>query len=103
MVRPIIEYASPIWDPHSALNINRLESIQRSAVRFYFNDYVYTGSVTSKLNLLSLKERRFRSKSIMMYKILNNLIDIQVPAHHFVPNHPSLTELTLLSFLFFLL
>jgi len=31
MVRPIIEYASPIWDPHSALSINRLVSIQHSA------------------------------------------------------------------------
>ena len=91
MVRPIIEYASPIWDPHSALNINRLESIQRSAARFCFNDYARTSSVTSmlnKLNLCSLKERRFRSKSIMIYKVLNNLIDI--PAHHFVPNYLSL-------------
>ena len=87
-VRSIIEYASPIWDPHSALNINRLESIQHSAARFCFTDYAHTSSVTpmvNKLNLCSLKERRFRSKSIMMYKMLNNLIDI--PAHHFVPNH----------------
>jgi len=45
MVRPIIEYASPIWDPHSALNINRLESIQCSAARFCFNDYAHTSSV----------------------------------------------------------
>jgi len=80
MVQPIIEYASPIWYPHSALNINGLESIQHSAARFC---YVRTSSVTSMLNLPSLKERTFRSKSIMMYKMLNILTDI--PTYYFVP------------------
>ena len=111
MVRPIIEFASPVWDPHTLLNINRLESIQRSTARFCYNDYVRTSSVTSmlnKLNLPSLEERRFRSKSILMYKILNNLIDI--PTHYFVINHLLLRngylfkyppELTPISFHFF--
>jgi len=91
MVRPIREFASPVWDPHTLLNINRLKSIQRSAARFCYNDYVRTSGVTSmlnKLNLPLLEERKFRSKSIMMYKILNNLIDI--PTHYFVPNQLSL-------------
>lgn len=30
-VRPIIEYASSVWDPHTAINIQKLESIQKRA------------------------------------------------------------------------
>ena len=32
MVRPILEYASSVWDPHTTVNIRRLESVQRRAV-----------------------------------------------------------------------
>ena len=28
-IRPIIEYGSIIWDPHTTQNINRLEMVQR--------------------------------------------------------------------------
>ena len=88
MVRPIIEFASPVWDPYTALHVNKIESIQRSAVRFCFNNYSWENSVTTmlnKLDLVLLKDKRFRSKSIMMYKILNNLIDI--PSCYFIPSH----------------
>jgi len=91
MVQPIIESASPVWDPPTILYTNKIESIQRSAVRFCFNNYSWTSSVTTmlnKLNLAPLKDRRFHSKSIMMYKILNNLIDILTC--YFIPSHHSL-------------
>ena len=73
MVRPIIEFASPVWDPYTALHVNKIKNIQRSAVRFCFNNYSWTNSVTTmlnKLNLVLLKDRRFHSKSIMMYLIV---------------------------------
>ena len=54
MVRPIIEFASPVWDPHTTLHVNKIESIQRSAVRFCFNNYSWTNSVTTMLNKLDL-------------------------------------------------
>ena len=34
MVRPILEYASSVWDPHTTANIQKLESVQRRAARF---------------------------------------------------------------------
>ena len=34
LVRPILEYASAAWDPHSQNNIKTLERIQRQAARF---------------------------------------------------------------------
>jgi len=40
MVCPIVEYASTIWAPHTLSNTNHLESIQRRAVRFCYNDFV---------------------------------------------------------------
>ena len=86
MVRPILEYGSTIWDPHTHRNINLLESIQRTAARFCYNNYFKLSSASRMLNqpsLPNLQQRRKRSKCIMMFKIINNLIDI--PASHFVP------------------
>ena len=34
MIRPIIEYASSLWDPHTAINIQKLESIQKEQLDF---------------------------------------------------------------------
>jgi len=79
MVRPILEYASPIWDPHTAININHLESVQRSAARLCYKDYSNFSSVTTmlrNLNLPTLKDRRNRAKLQMMYKITNNLVSV---------------------------
>ena len=39
MVRPILEYASSVWDPHTNVNIQKLESVQRHAARFCLGDY----------------------------------------------------------------
>jgi hypothetical protein len=36
-VRPSLEYASTVWDPHTQDNINKVESIQRRAARFVTN------------------------------------------------------------------
>ena len=37
IVRPILEYACPIWHPHTAKNIDALESVQRRAARWAFS------------------------------------------------------------------
>ena len=54
MVRPIVEYASSVWDPHTSLNIQKVESIQRRAARFCFNNFSRHCSVTSLLTSLGL-------------------------------------------------
>ena len=91
MVRPIIEYASPVWDPHTSLYINHLEAVQRSAARFCCKDYSRFSSVTSmlsSLNLPSLRDRRIRAKLLMMYKIIHQLVCI--PDDFLAPKYPSL-------------
>ena len=50
MVRPQLEYASDVWDPHQTGDIVELEKIQRSAARWVMNDYGRLSSVTSILN-----------------------------------------------------
>lgn len=86
LVRPIMEYASVIWDPVTQSNINQLEMVQRRAARFVTGDYKTTSSVTSMLSQLNwdtLQERRRIAKVIMLYRIVNNLIEI--PTTHLIP------------------
>ena len=88
MVRPIVEYASSVWAPHTHTNINQLESIQRRAARFCYNDFSGFSSVTrmmSSLNLPTLEERRNKSKITTMYKIING--NLSIPTNDLIPNH----------------
>ena len=52
IVRPILEYASIIWDPHQQVDINSLEKIQRRSARWVCNDYSTYNSVTAMLQSL---------------------------------------------------
>ena len=72
MVRPIMEYSSTIWDPHTSVDIDRLESVQKYTARMCFKNYFRFSSVTSmltSLNLPTLQERRNRAKLQMLYKV----------------------------------
>ena len=79
LVRPALEYASIVWDPHTAKHIHSLEAVQRRAARYSMNDFSKHSSVTAMLQHLkwpSLQERRTNSKLTMAYKIKNNLVAI---------------------------
>ena len=52
MVRPKLEYASDVRDPHHVGDIEKLENIQQRAARWVMNDYSTYSSVTSMLNQL---------------------------------------------------
>ena len=91
LVRPILEYASPAWDPHTATNINKLEAVQRRAARFTMGDYKTTSSTSQMISDLgwpSLQQRRVDAKLTMVYKITHYLVEI--PAATFL--HPSTTS-----------
>ena len=79
LVRPTLSYTSAAWDPYTLRNINKLEMIQRRAVRFVYNRYTSRDSVTAlqkDLNWPSLTILRKRDRLCTMYKILNNLVAI---------------------------
>ena len=79
MVCSIVEYANTVWSPYTKQNISLLKAVQRRAARFVFCEFSYSSSVTSMLQKLgwpTLEQRRWISKAIMLYKILNNLVAI---------------------------
>ena len=96
LVRPQLEYCSTVWSPHTDTNIEKIQAVQRRAVRSVMNDWTTRrsnvqdntkGSPTEmqkQLKWIPLEERRARAKIIMTYKIIKNLIDI--PASHFTFN-----------------
>ena len=45
MVRPQLEYASDVWDPHYVGDIMELEKLQQRAARWVLNDYGQFSSV----------------------------------------------------------
>ena len=75
-VRPLVEYAASVWDPWQKKYINKIKMIQHRAIRYIFNDYSFTSSVSNmlfKLNLPTLQKRRQISSLTMFYKIKHHL------------------------------
>ena len=79
-VRPIMESDSSVWNPVFQYDIDSLESVQRYYTRRIccrcnipfksYSDRLY------KLNIKSLQYRRLEADMILVYKIINGLIDI---------------------------
>ena len=80
LVRSSMEYASIIWDPYEGIDSNRLEKVQRRAVRWIKNDYSSKSSVTEmmkELNLQQLDLRRRTNRIVFMYKIVNQYVAVE--------------------------
>jgi hypothetical protein len=80
LVRPILEYASAVWDPSTKENIKKLEQIQKRAARFITNEYSSLKRVTpivKSLNLETLDDRRSKSKVVIIHKALNSNLEIE--------------------------
>ena len=74
MVRPILEYSSPVWSPWQNTNIKKIENIQKRAARFVLNirDHRSISNVIKEdLKWQTLEERRNISRLVDMYKILH--------------------------------
>ena len=88
-VRPKVEYASSVWDPHLIRNINNIEKIQRRAARFVTNSYNYQttdcDTLLKTLQWTPLIERRQQFKVNNLYKARNNLLHI--PLNHINRNN----------------
>ena len=81
LVRPTLEYCSAVWDPYTIDNRYKLEQINTRAARFITHNYTQTPGITSQIkkqrNMELLETRRQAHRLTIMYKITNNLIDIQ--------------------------
>ena len=84
LVRPQLEYASPVWSPHTDTNVNLIETVQRRAARWVTHNYSSYSSVTQMINTLgwrSLEQRRADARLLMFYKIVHGLVEIPLPTY----------------------
>ena len=84
LVRPQVEYASPVWSPHTKENIDKIEMTQRRAARWVKNKFSTYDSVTDMLSELgwrSLECRRIDARMIMFYKIVYGYVAIDLPTY----------------------
>jgi hypothetical protein len=82
LVRPKLEYASPIWNPHTTTQIKHLEKVQHCAARFVKNNHrrqTATTDLIATLGWPTLERRRIIKQAMTFYKILNNIINITPP------------------------
>ena len=92
LVRPQLEYASSVWSPHTDLDINKLESVQRRAARWVTPDYHYTSSVSTMLQDLdwrTIDQRRVDSRLAPLYKVKYDLIAIHASDYLIRNTRPS--------------
>ena len=76
LVRPILEYASPVWSPHRKKDKLRLEQVQRRATKLIPSlRHLQYSERLRKLGLPTLVYRRDRQDLIQVYNILQNKSD----------------------------
>ena len=84
LVRPQLEYASAVWDPHTKDKVNKIEMVQRRAARWTCSNYDRKASVTQMVNNLgwrSLEQRRADARLCLFYKIVYSIVAIPLPDH----------------------
>ena len=86
-MRPVLEYGSSLWDPHTKCLQEELEKVQNRAARFVTRNYNFEeGSMTGILEQLrweSLKKRRTDNRLILLYKGLKG--KARIPTDDLIP------------------
>ena len=75
MVRSLLEYSCPVWDPYRQGDVGKLNTIPRAAASFVTNNYQRK---SSDLGWTDLQTRRKNFRLTSLYKILNGLIAVPV-------------------------
>jgi len=84
----ILDYASSVWDPYHQGNINKLEMIQHRGAHFVLNQ-PWQRNIRDSVSLLllslnwpTLQIRRVCSRLVLLYKIINQIIQIPAQLDH---------------------
>ena len=84
LVCPILEYACVAWSPYHQCNIHAIEMVQRHAARYALNNCNKYASVSEMIGELgwppTLESRHNILRTVMMYKIMNKLVDVPTDA-----------------------
>ena len=74
LVRPTLEYASTVWDPHTIKLKDQIEKVQKSAGRFITGNYTHehgqSSIIRQELDWKTLVDRRKDNRLIMYYKAM---------------------------------
>ena len=84
IVRLRLEYAVPVWDPNTKDDINKIEMVQRRAVRWVLNNYspyLSVSNMSEKLHWRTLEQRRADSKQVLFCKIVYGYIAEPLPTY----------------------
>jgi len=78
-IRPLIEFAVPVWSPYQKSDIEMLERVQHRATRLIpsLRKIIYEKRLKA-LDLTTLTERRQRGDMIQLYKIFNGKDTIEI-------------------------
>ena len=89
LVRPIIEYANPVWSPMYRKDINRIEKVQQNFTKRIsgLNHLSYPERL-ERLNLLSLEFRRARGDMTLLKNINTILLILWERQIYAVRGHP---------------
>ena len=82
LVRPQLEYAMPVWDPHTNDKITQIEKLQKRAARWTCNNFVKYASVSEMVNNFgwsSLEPRCADSCLCLFYKVVHGLVAVPFP------------------------
>jgi len=72
LVRPHLEYASPVWSPHLSKDINSIEDVQKFALRICAKSWEDRyEDLLHLFNLPSMSERRLHLDLCTMFKIVH--------------------------------
>ena len=66
IVRPQLEYACSVWDPHQNYLIWELEGVQRRAARFVMSDFRQRSSVSKMIAFLGWEELNYRRQRVRL-------------------------------------
>ena len=83
LVRPILEYAAPVWSPYLIKDIAALEKVQRRASRLALRQKRGEMSYEYRCSLLkwqSLEKRREFLSLVQCYKIVSGIDHLSFPA-----------------------
>ena len=84
LVRPHLEYAAPIWDPHLVKDIIKLENVQKFAMKMCSKQWDMGYQDLLELSQLpTLQNRRLYLKLCTLYKIIHGYF--YFPPNVFVP------------------
>lgn len=90
-IRPLLEYATPVFNPFYLKDIRLIESVQRSFSRRIpgLGNLPYSERL-KRLNLDMLQLRRLRADLILCYQIIHGLVDLPFDSYFkYAPHGPT--------------